>query len=130
MAQYGTIGGSRVVAPSVTVQAMSPETKVSAPVVLGLLDTGASMTCIPLSILEALRPSLEYRNSAVAGVNGTKIMKIFRIDIRLNSCLFRGLEVVGFERDFALVGRDILNNYKIVFDGLNSEWRIEGHDNC
>jgi hypothetical protein len=53
-------------------------------------------------------------------------MRAYRVHLRMPSCgrAFENVEVIGRDMRYAyaLVGRDILNRYRIVLDGPHEKW--------
>ena len=82
-----------------------------------LLDSGASVTTIPNAVARqlALRP---VSQAFIRGAQGPRQQRnIYRADVEFLGTLFQSHPVVGLDRDFALIGRDILNGYETVLDG-------------
>ena len=52
-------------------------------------------------------------------------MKCYVVDIRLARCEFLLWGVIATDSDYALIGRDILNGYKITLDGINETWEVD-----
>ncbi len=91
-----------------------------------LVDTGADMTAIPHDVVEflSLRKYSERRISHAGGPGGFR--PIFKANISFLDFSFADLLMISLEdRIHALIGRDILNNYKAVFDGPNLQFLIE-----
>lgn len=84
-----------------------------------LLDTGSEVSLIPLNV--ARRLGLRYRGMGqVEGVTGERVANhIFQAFISVDQNTPRETEVMAWNQDSALVGRDILNHYQITLDGPN-----------
>ena len=88
-----------------------------------LLDTGADISLVPISILESLqiRPSEETVN--LFGFDENKsTAELFNLQI-----VFLGKRITGnycgINDTIGILGRDILNDFCITFDGKNLEWK-------
>ena len=95
-----------------------------------IVDTGATITCVPTRIIDELG-----RDRVIAGkpVEVKAALKSSRanpqesyfLDVRLGNCFFPRLRVLVLpDMDYALIGRDILNDYLISFDAPNKTWSV------
>jgi predicted aspartyl protease len=122
---------SRPKAPYVTFELHSPSAPVFSPRQLsctGLLDTGAEKTYVPTFYLEelALKPISDDPICSY-GIGGDAHYYPYIVTIVIDSQSFADIVVYGWERITALVGRDILNNLHVCFDGINIY--IQGKEN-
>jgi hypothetical protein len=91
--------------------------------VVMLLDTGADVTLLPLPAIEKLRiePSGEKVN--LIGFDENRSSS----DAYSLQIIFLGKRLTGeycaINADIGILGRDVLNAFSIVFDGVNLEWR-------
>jgi len=97
-----------------------------------LIDTGATITCVPESVIAELgRENLVATKKNVEGAFGGRQTQTEReayvLNIKLDKCYFHDIEVVVLppDKDYALIGRDILNDFSITFDGPNSSWQVD-----
>lgn len=123
-------GGSHPLAPEVYANLVSPVTGAASSRVRCIIDTGASMTCIPLNVIKELGPGLDYRALRVASVAGDSRGVVYIVHLQLARCNFGDLEVLSVDLPFGLIGRDILNRYRLLLDGVGQSWRIEGNADC
>lgn len=92
-----------------------------------LLDTGADISCLPREVIKELekRPGSIQRELVMVGdVHG----QIFTIVTYRLKIILKGTEprehtipVLGVG-DVSLLGRDVLNEYHICFDGPGKQW--------
>ena len=84
-----------------------------------LLDTGCDISIIPLGSANEL--GLEVKGTGtLEGVTGDVAdLPTFEVYLSVNPNAQEKLEVMGWHEDFAILGRDILNNYHITLDGPN-----------
>jgi len=87
-----------------------------------LLDTGADISLLPLSAINQLQiaPSAETVN--LIGFDETRSSsEIFRLQV-----IFLGKRLTGdycsIDNEIGILGRDVLNEFSIIFDGKNAEW--------
>ena len=91
-----------------------------------LIDSGADQTCIPGDKCRALGPVVKARPIRVIGPTSSKRLVACDVDLLVGGTLFASLEVIVLEHlQYALIGRDILNRYKLILDGPNLEWTVE-----
>ncbi len=88
-----------------------------------LLDTGADISLLPLSAINQLQiePSDETVN--LIGLDESKsTTEIYQLQI-----IFLGKRLTGnycaIDDEIGILGRDVLNEFSITFDGRNLEWK-------
>jgi hypothetical protein len=81
--------------------------------VRAMIDTGASVTCIPLPIIESLGLS-PTGVVQVATPHGHSVVKRYDVQIEIERLGNFTVAVVGLEMDTALLGRDILSRFSIL----------------
>ncbi|MBA2750474.1 MAG: retroviral-like aspartic protease family protein [Tatlockia sp.] len=95
-----------------------------------IVDSGADMTCIPESVIQALG-SLIQGEIGLRDVNGNVAARyIYVVELNIFSNITRRVEVLSIPKDNALIGRDILNEYKIVLDAPSTIWRLNCREIC
>lgn len=89
-----------------------------------LLDTGSDITllskiyCNKIGVKVSETESLELE-----GFNQTITIAYYvRLDFIFLNKIFRGKFLV-YDREEGIIGRDILNKFSILFDGVNLEWK-------
>lgn len=94
--------------------------------VKAILETGAGVTSIPESIIKELG-SLQYTTISVRSpLDRNRIIskRLYSVIIELDG-QENEVEVLTIPRDYAIIGRDILNQYKIILNGPEETWSIE-----
>lgn len=91
-----------------------------------LIDTGADVTLVPSEAVEKLGIKTEENKAfEVQGYNGeTTNLKSARLDLLFLNKTFKG-EYLLTNRSIGILGRNILNKLRILFDGLRGEWKEE-----
>jgi len=87
-----------------------------------LVDTGADITLLPKSIVEGLAIRFGEADYELEGFDGSR-SKARAAELRLIFLdkKFTGQFLVS-ENEDGILGRDILNHLKLLFDGKNLEW--------
>jgi hypothetical protein len=86
-----------------------------------LLDTGADVSLLPRSYAAALTPSDAnfYELEAFDGKKSTA--PSITAELEFLGKTFRG-QFILIDRWYGILGRNILNNLSILFDGPNAKW--------
>ncbi len=81
------------------------------------LDTAADISCIPADLVEQLG-LLPVRTVPVEGYDGIQEMVYtYTITLEVAAIQFHHLEVVSIPEEYALLGRDVLNNFYVQLNG-------------
>ena len=95
----------------------------------GFLDTGSPCTYIPKEVIEdlGLSPIGRARVTTVAGE--ARCVHVYAVDITMvgpefHRRAFTGWRVLSTGLDKAVIGRDILQHFVMIFDGPAQEWRV------
>jgi predicted aspartyl protease len=105
-------------APFMQVLLINPIDKSQRITCKALLDTGACYTHVPLRFLRRIRVRVAGRAKSFIGFGGEKKSTPYVISVRLDEQSFE-TEVWSWDKDFVLVGRDLMNRYHIELDGPN-----------
>jgi len=88
-----------------------------------LLDTGSDISLVPISILESLQIQPSEESVNLFGFDENKsTAELFDLQI-----VFLGKRITGnycgINDTIGILGRDVLNEFCITFDGKNLEWK-------
>ena len=91
-----------------------------------LIDTGADFSVIPhkVAVLLGLRQFSE--KEVIGSMGDSQTRPVFKADLTFLDSSISNQSLVSLERRIhMLIGRDILNQYKTVFDGPNLQFNFE-----
>jgi predicted aspartyl protease len=85
----------------------------------GLVDSGSDATAIPIGLLHAVKArDIDDRWARGTG-NIRYSVTMYRVSLTIAGEKLSGLEVIANEKNNEiLLGRDVLNNFEIVLNGL------------
>jgi hypothetical protein len=102
-----------------SVNSETPSMKVSM-----LVDTGSDVTLIPRSACHEIGIKVEDRSLELIGFDGSKSKAFYVfLDLIFLNKLFRG-DFLVYDETEGIIGRDLLNEFKIVFDGPRLDWKM------
>ena len=91
----------------------------------GKIDTGASRTVIPDYLVNALHLK-KTRESVVKTVSGAESTHYnYFVSIQIGNIQFDRFEVVAMPKKYVLLGRDLINLWKLEIDGKTETYSIE-----
>jgi predicted aspartyl protease len=110
-------------APVALVTLRNPATGVVLPDVPMLIDTGADATLLPLDAVEKIGVDLEADSGFEVETfdGGTKRLQVAKLEVFFLNKKFAG-EYLLIDRPMGILGRNVLNNLRLVFDGLRKKW--------
>ena len=88
-----------------------------------LIDTGSDTTLLPSDVVEKLGVEAEEDTGFEVQVfdGDTKFLRIVKLDLLVLDKTFRG-DYLLIDRPIGILGRNILNNVRILFDGPRGKW--------
>jgi hypothetical protein len=110
-------------APLARVALRHPGSGTTVPDIPMLLDTGADVTLIPKSAVDALglTPGAEDSYELIAFDGSRSVAQAVRLDLIFLKKTFKG-QFLMVDQEWGLVGRDVLNHVAILFDGPRLQW--------
>ena len=110
-------------APVAYVTLRNPTTGEILPNVPCLIDTGSDTTLLPSEAVRKLGIDSEHDTKFEVQVfdGDTKFLKVVKLELQVLDKKFRG-EYLLIDRPIGILGRNVLNNLRILFDGPRREW--------
>jgi predicted aspartyl protease len=88
-----------------------------------LLDTGSCITLIPLGLLEEVEARPTGSNEVINGISGELIVRNYWTTVVFNGCEI-SLTARAWNGEVTIIGRDLINRYRIDFNGPNEKLTI------
>ncbi len=108
-------------APALTVGIGSPKGNVARSEVTALVDTGAEVTMIPLSILRSSGGRIQEKRR-LRGILGESVVNRYLITVYVAGYAIRGIRAVALEDNYdSILGRDVLNQLELTLNGPAQE---------
>jgi predicted aspartyl protease len=108
-------------APVVSAKLRNPESGATRDDILLLIDSGADVTLLPKSAVEALGIQSTGAYELIGFDGGKSLADVVRADLLFLNKTFRGQFLLG-NQDIGILGRDVLNSLAIVLDGPRLVW--------
>lgn len=92
-----------------------------------IVDTGAGITSLPEIVIENLGPLpyTEIKVKSPLDKNRTSSKKLYKVRLELRDGTSHEIEVLGISRNYGIIGRDVLHQYKIVLDSKKEQWGFD-----
>lgn len=88
-----------------------------------LLDTGADISLLPLSAIKKLQITASDESVSLIGFDDNKsVAKLYRLQVIFLGKRFTG-DYCAIDDEIGILGRDVLNEFSIIFDGKKLEWK-------
>jgi hypothetical protein len=109
-------------APLADVDLRNPDSRLNVRGVSMLIDSGADLTLVPREAAEQIRADLTREVFELIGFDGgTSLARAVHLDLVFLDRTYRGNYLV-LDRDYGILGRDILNQSALLFDGPRLVW--------
>jgi predicted aspartyl protease len=97
------------------------------PDIAALADTGADVTVLPDRVIETLG-LVPSETETVSGFDGQPVERpLYSVRLIVRDLPEIRVNVLGgWDDEYAILGRDVLNLYRVVFDGPNLRLEISG----
>jgi predicted aspartyl protease len=108
-------------APTGTVSVTNPDTGSTLSGVTMLLDTGADISALPRSAVDALVLAADSSYEVMAYDNTVRECRAVRAEVVFIRKRFKGQFLV-LDQEVGVLGRDVLNHVLLILDGPHLEW--------
>jgi hypothetical protein len=125
MYNYGRTQSPKIPGPEISVEVFPPDGSERRKVVTCLIDTAATVSVLPLSLIEELYLR-EYTSSGVTWGSGARTQEPkYHVSLRISDRVFSDLWVIMCRKEYGLIGRDVLNAHRLTCDGPGEIWKVE-----
>ena len=113
-------------APLALVTLRNPNTGATIQNVSMLIDTGADITLVPSAAVQQIGlTSIPDTFYELAAFDGSKsLAAVIRLELLFSQRTFRGRFLI-VEQEIGVLGRNILNALRLLFDGPGLEWQVQ-----
>lgn len=119
MIYYRKLKGSNRKCPLIQVEIYNPLNQRVIRKFKGLLDTGSDITLMPKTRLNQIQAKLIGEEESFGCAGNTFDAPPYVIGLQLHTYSTRGHLVYAWNEEFALIGRDLLNKFRIRFNGID-----------
>lgn len=106
--------------PAVVLTLSSPDGARSIPAVSAHIDTAADMTVVPLALVQQLAVISLGRVTGRGLGGAAQVMDVYEVMVEIPGVAVVTVGVVAHPNErFVLPGRDVLNLFRVTFDGPN-----------
>ena len=141
MYKFGNLQSEDSACPEVSIVIYNPldadESDTRGETVNAIVDTGAEMTVVPESTINALEKrsinKFDFDRIIMENTDGSTVnCEVYRLCVKLiESDLDREIQVISLpDKEYALIGRDFLDIYKVVFNFQNQSWGFCDETSC
>lgn len=90
----------------------------------GMIDTGASLTIIPKYLIDSL--DLQRVKEVLIGAfdGSAHTYAEYRVNIKIGDALYEYVSVIATQRNDVVIGRNVINLWRMRLDGLNLTGKI------
>jgi hypothetical protein len=124
---YGDLQTGACLGPQCSIRVYNPSIREIFETINAIVDSGAAMTCIPESAFREMGQLTRGSNVDMGGANNTVVpRRTYYLGIELPdfSADLGQVRVISLPHRYAIIGRDILNRYKIALDGCKQNWQL------
>ncbi len=139
MFNYGNTQHPQCISPDAQLEIINPAKPSQNDKVNAIVDSGAMITCLPESTVNNIG-ELEYDIVEARTANGKIVsLKKYIVHITIsnddnsNSCQHEVQDIAVLaipNKGYALIGRDIINDYKVVLDAPKGQWGLRCMEYC
>ena len=126
MPKYGNLQSRMMPGPEAQLEVAVSYCESEQRLVRSILDTGASISCVPEEVILSSSEYAVYDVRTFQGIHNKVQLRVYDVLVKLEGGEEVQLKVAGVKKDYAIVGRDILNRHRLDLNGPNGIWEVAG----
>lgn len=113
-------------APTIDLTFSSATTGRMTPSLRAFVDSGADATLVPRALLEGIQATFADDAYLRSQWGERRRVRLYVVDVKIGDWVLPGITVVGDDRSSELiVGRDVLNQLRILLDGPTQRVQVQ-----
>ena len=122
---YGNLQSGHLRGPQMELLITGPAKEGAHKVVPAIIDSGSEVSLVPEAVIAELGRGLDYGIVTVRDVAGAqRLLRSYYLNVGLNGLKFPDIELLAVPQPYAVVGRDILNLFRVSLDGPRGTWEL------
>ncbi|OUL17876.1 retroviral-like aspartic protease family protein [Nostoc sp. 106C] len=137
MFEYGNLQTNTCIGPQCTILLCNPSNIEQNISIDAIVDSGAVRTCIPVSKLKRLGNLVQGNTVSMRDANGGyQTREAYFVDIKIGNDLFENIQIIKIpdkeppKNNYAIIGRDVLNEKKVMLNAHDGKWRLNCGQSC
>ena len=94
--------------------------------VQSILDTGASISCVPEEVILSSSEHAVYDVRTFRGIHNKVQLRVYDDLVKVEGGEEVQLKAAGVKKNYAIIGRDWLNGHRLDLDGPGGIWEVAG----
>lgn len=134
MFPYGKLQSINCIGPECELTIINPYNPYKKTSLRAIVDSGAVVTAIPKEIIKDLGNIVSDQKVYMKNADGSlRKVNTYHVKLQIGDEILTERVIAIPNKTYALIGRDILNKYKVVLDAVckpTSEWRLGCNGYC
>ena len=92
-----------------------------------IIDTGSPISAIPNNIIDKMSGGIYTTTFIKSPLNSNQLIekKLYLLTIEFGENIVHEIKAIAIDREYGILGRDVINKHKVILDAPNDTWSIE-----